>query len=731
MQSLPETFEFDLASSSNNSAMDQQLYWNSVINPVATRNVQEYLPSHSDTSIAYASTVGHDGGVFTGWNPAGPSSSDHALNQAIHSEAKMEPGWMPSITSHARPSVRLEERRFEPTNVLSLESVNIDLNSNQVANGQFLQNSISDDAPQNAHLSVGFVGSGGHVMDVGASLQPYKPGGSETVQVPSAGGSSNPGAATSGSAEHLIDDSDGRPGCSLDSRRLSCKRKALEGVSGPSFGGSSNCFQRAESSSLHALPSRQNTAGSSSISGPAEHISGVNPQEELLNPRVDGMRVAPDCHLSLTGDGSVESSRRNFRMRINPTHQHASTQPNIWSPGNTSRRSHVWSSQQSSSRVLLFNQPLDSRLAATNTTSPQVQSVVPNVSGFPRNMHPVPWNGASNSRAGSSSNSPIILGERTPGMREEPNSRTMQRSISEYPMFVPSSETRHLTQDSTNWNLINGSTIIPGSTSAPGNTASRIGSSSGSQPSLAPTWVPQQHLPPRYPRRLAEIVRRSLFSTAGSDPGASSSNFPPRSALSSSQDLVLPSGAGHQGNQPSYPRSAYWMDRQGDGVLGIPFSLRALASASEGRSRLASEQLRSVLELVRRGESVRFEDVLILDPSVIFGVPDLHDRHRDMRLDVDNMSYEELLALEERIGNVSTGLSEETILKCMKQRKYASLEFKAASDVEPCCICQEEYAEAEDLGTLDCGHDFHTDCIKQWLMQKNICPICKTTALVT
>lgn len=34
------------------------------------------------------------------------------------------------------------------------------------------------------------------------------------------------------------------------------------------------------------------------------------------------------------------------------------------------------------------------------------------------------------------------------------------------------------------------------------------------------------------------------------------------------------------------------------------------------------------------------QDVLILDPSVIFGVPDLHDRHRDMRLDVDNMSYE-------------------------------------------------------------------------------------------
>lgn len=44
---------------------------------------------------------------------------------------------------------------------------------------------------------------------------------------------------------------------------------------------------------------------------------------------------------------------------------------------------------------------------------------------------------------------------------------------------------------------------------------------------------------------------------------------------------------------------------------------------------------------------------------------------------------------------------------------------------------QEEYVEGEDIGTLECGHDFHTACIKQWLMQKNLCPICKTTGLAS
>ena len=31
---------------------------------------------------------------------------------------------------------------------------------------------------------------------------------------------------------------------------------------------------------------------------------------------------------------------------------------------------------------------------------------------------------------------------------------------------------------------------------------------------------------------------------------------------------------------------------------------------------------------------------MILDQSVFSGIADIHDRHRDMRLDVDNMSYE-------------------------------------------------------------------------------------------
>ena len=46
-------------------------------------------------------------------------------------------------------------------------------------------------------------------------------------------------------------------------------------------------------------------------------------------------------------------------------------------------------------------------------------------------------------------------------------------------------------------------------------------------------------------------------------------------------------------------------------------------------------------------------------------------------------------------------------------------------------ILQEEYKEGEEMGVLECGHDFHSQCIKEWLKRKNLCPICKTTGLNT
>lgn len=108
------------------------------------------------------------------------------------------------------------------------------------------------------------------------------------------------------------------------------------------------------------------------------------------------------------------------------------------------------------------------------------------------------------------------------------------------------------------------------------------------------------------------------------------------------------------------------------------------------------------------------------------------DRHRDWRLDVDRMSYEELLELGDKIGYVSTGLREEEILRCLRKADHAildALSSRFSTEIDwKCSICQEEYEAGDEVGKLECDHSYHMCCIKQWLSQKNACPVCKVAA---
>lgn len=127
-------------------------------------------------------------------------------------------------------------------------------------------------------------------------------------------------------------------------------------------------------------------------------------------------------------------------------------------------------------------------------------------------------------------------------------------------------------------------------------------------------------------------------------------------------------------------------------------------------------------------EIVMFQSSLLMG-----GRPDGLDRYRDWRLDVDSMSYEELLELGDKIGYVSTGLREDEIVRCLRKAKLPLLDDMSShfsSEMQcKCSICQEEYEAEDEMGKLDCGHFFHVDCIKQWLVQKKTCPMCKTSVL--
>ncbi|KAF5770778.1 putative transcription factor C2H2 family [Helianthus annuus] len=119
------------------------------------------------------------------------------------------------------------------------------------------------------------------------------------------------------------------------------------------------------------------------------------------------------------------------------------------------------------------------------------------------------------------------------------------------------------------------------------------------------------------------------------------------------------------------------------------------------------------------------ETILMVDQAPFYGNSrNFSDQYRDMRLDIDNMSYEDLLNLEESIGNVSTGLSEDNMSKYLMEKNHC---FDENQEEVSCPICLEEYKNGDKIGRMGkCGHEYHVDCIKKWLLMKKLCPICKT-----
>ncbi|KAL6844714.1 hypothetical protein ACP4OV_025373 [Aristida adscensionis] len=168
-----------------------------------------------------------------------------------------------------------------------------------------------------------------------------------------------------------------------------------------------------------------------------------------------------------------------------------------------------------------------------------------------------------------------------------------------------------------------------------------------------------------------------------------------------------------------------------------PQMFRGLFGERDGYRRMNMEGIAEVLlalDRIEQDDESAYERLMVLETNLFLSGLGLHDQHRDMRLDIDNMSYEELLALEEQIGSVSTALSEEQFIKYVNRSAYEARNSeqemdKIVIDDVKCSIFQEEFVEGEEVGRMKCEHQYHVCCIHEWLTQKNWCPICKASAI--
>lgn len=51
--------------------------------------------------------------------------------------------------------------------------------------------------------------------------------------------------------------------------------------------------------------------------------------------------------------------------------------------------------------------------------------------------------------------------------------------------------------------------------------------------------------------------------------------------------------------------------------------------------------------------------------------------------------------------------------------------MKIGTSSRKCPICYEEFQKEEVIIKLPCGHLFHRQCCKNWVLQKANCPVCR------
>lgn len=542
---FPEITDVGLGSVSNSTGMNQQTSLNNMLNPVETL-LSSYMASPGDMSYLNASS--HDTHSFIASGE--PSSRLNLQNPVNDDGTRMEHGWSAPYSACPVIAQRSEDRRIEPNILFPGRSI-IGINGNQIQGGpSFSEGSSSNYIPQ-------------HGMEVNTEPKFYKSSGSEAQQTSPGSASPDIVGTSSGSSDYMVGENDGSPGSSFGNWGLSCKRKALEGTSGQSYpGGSSSSFPQPEIGAWNTSPTCYIPSSSLSLSTPLRNSPSGIPSEQQNSRTRLGLRVgASDTFPSLSVTGNAESPLRQYVRGFCST-----------------------GSEQESAPSNLSSAGRSTTVAATNSGGPQSQSPAMHMSGSSGNMLPFPWNGASSSRVGISGS--LMSGYRGAELREEASSRSIPRNNVEHPMFVAVTDTRNSAQDPTGWSLAPGNL----STSVGAPSSSRISSSSSVHSLTNPSWIPLNNPPTENHQRITEFTPWSLFPSIDSQPGGHNHyNSIPSGPSASSQDSANSSGPNNQGRQQPNPRSAFLLDRQGDDVLNMPHSLRALAADIDGRRRLISE----------------------------------------------------------------------------------------------------------------------------------------------
>jgi len=107
------------------------------------------------------------------------------------------------------------------------------------------------------------------------------------------------------------------------------------------------------------------------------------------------------------------------------------------------------------------------------------------------------------------------------------------------------------------------------------------------------------------------------------------------------------------------------------------------------------------------------------------------DNLNDARLiDLDNKDKEENIDLNPANINIAELIGEKEkedrdyLIKNLIANELINVNNLEEENKE-CSICLEVFQKGNKIISLPCAHIYHNNCIKNWLLKKNFCPICK------
>ena len=112
-----------------------------------------------------------------------------------------------------------------------------------------------------------------------------------------------------------------------------------------------------------------------------------------------------------------------------------------------------------------------------------------------------------------------------------------------------------------------------------------------------------------------------------------------------------------------------------------------------------------------------------------YNIDNSENEFSDDEISTENMSVDEIiedLFMKENNINNDINYKRSLVISKLEEFKYKYLDKHLNRKEKECSICLEEFKEFDRVKLFSCRqHIFHKDCIMKWLLDKDICPLCK------